>query len=111
MTVYDTTTGEVKCQLMQRGDRDAQRVHSGGVNAVYLTADGRRAVSVSKDATARVWDTSNSMCTLVLQVSRAAWGGVCVCEMCACACVVCVCFPLARIRVVPMFFAMPLPAL
>lgn len=66
--IYDARSGKLKCQLMQRGDRDAQRVHSGGVNAVYLTADGSRAVSVSKDATARVWDTSTGQCTLVLQV-------------------------------------------
>lgn len=70
MAVYDTASGEVKCHLMQRGDRDAQRVHSGGVNAVYLTADGSRAVSVSKDCTARVWDTTTGACLMVLQVSN-----------------------------------------
>jgi WD40 repeat protein len=68
IAIYDARSGQLKCQLMQRGDRDAQRVHSGGVNAVYLTGDGSRAVSVSKDATARVWDTTTGQCTLVLQV-------------------------------------------
>jgi WD40 repeat protein len=68
IAIYDARSGRLKCQLMQRGDRDAQRVHSGGVNAVYLTGDGSRAVSVSKDATARVWDTTSGQCTLVLQV-------------------------------------------
>ena len=68
MAVYDTASGELRCHLMQRGDRDAQRVHSGGVNAAYLTADGSRAVSVSKDYTARVWDTSNGACLMVLKV-------------------------------------------
>jgi WD40 repeat protein len=76
IAIYDARSGQLKCQLMQRGDRDSQRVHSGGVNAVYLTADGGRAVSVSKDATARVWDTTSGQCTLVLQV--------CVCAPLSC---------------------------
>eukprot|EP00879_Flechtneria_rotunda_P032809 GHRR01036172.1.p1 GENE.GHRR01036172.1~~GHRR01036172.1.p1 ORF type:complete len:108 (-),score=23.83 GHRR01036172.1:55-378(-) len=69
MAVYDTATGEIRCHLMKRGDRDAQRVHSGGVNAVYLTADGSKAVSVSKDHSARVWDAVNGRCLRVLEVS------------------------------------------
>jgi WD40 repeat protein len=73
IAIYDARSGLLKCQLMQRGDRDSQRVHSGGVNAVYLTADGSRAVSVSKDATARVWDTTSGQCTLVLQVCICCW--------------------------------------
>jgi len=68
MAVYNTNTGELICELMRKGERDAMRVHSGGVNGVLLTADGRRAISWSKDATARVWDTSTGACTLVLQV-------------------------------------------
>lgn len=68
MAVYDTATGKLRCHLMQKGERDARRVHSGGVNAVYLTADGSRAVSVSKDCTARIWDVVTGGCELVLQV-------------------------------------------
>eukprot|EP00775_Hariotina_reticulata_P003662 gene3662-3923_t len=67
MAVYDLASGSLRCHLMQRGDRDAHRVHSGGVNGVYLNADGSCAVSVSKDCTARIWDTSTGGCLLLLQ--------------------------------------------
>jgi WD40 repeat protein len=33
--------------------------HSGGVNAVYLSRDGATAVTISRDATARVWDVAS----------------------------------------------------
>jgi hypothetical protein len=68
MAVYDIESGALRCDLMRKGERDAQRVHSGGVNGVLLTADGRTAVSWSKDATARVWDTTTGACLMVLQV-------------------------------------------
>jgi WD40 repeat protein len=68
MAVYDTRSGELVCELMKKGERDAMRVHSGGVNGVLLTADGSRAISWSKDATARVWDTATGACMMVLQV-------------------------------------------
>lgn len=68
MAVYDTQSGELRCELMRKGERDAMRVHSGGVNGVMLTADGGKAISWSKDTTARIWDTTTGACTLVLQV-------------------------------------------
>lgn len=68
MAVYDTRSGELVCELMKKGERDAVRVHSGGVNGVLLTADGSIAISWSKDTTARVWDTATGACKLVLQV-------------------------------------------
>jgi WD40 repeat protein len=68
MAVFDTRLGQMVCEFMKKGERDAMRVHSGGVNGVLLTEDGSRAVSWSKDATARVWDTSTGACMLVLQV-------------------------------------------
>jgi WD40 repeat protein len=68
MAVYDTRSGALVCELMRKGERDAMRVHSGGVNGVLLTADGSRAISWSKDATARVWDAVTGACLLVLQV-------------------------------------------
>lgn len=68
MAVYDTRSGELVCDLMRKGERDAMRVHSGGVNGVLLTADGSRAISWSKDATARIWDAATGACLLVLQV-------------------------------------------
>ena len=52
--------------LQKRGERDATRVHSGGVNAALVTADGSRAVTLSKDCTARVWDLRSGACTDVL---------------------------------------------
>lgn len=72
MAIFDTRSGQMVCELMKKGERDAMRVHSGGVNGVLLMADGSRAVSWSKDATARVWDASTGACMLVLQVG-CAW--------------------------------------
>ena len=57
---------QVRCVLQKRGERDATRVHSGGVNAALVTADGARAVTLSKDCTARVWDLHTGACTDVL---------------------------------------------
>ena len=57
---------ERRCVLQKWGDRDAARVHSGGVNAAYLTPDGRQAVTVSKDHTARIWDVATANCTAIL---------------------------------------------
>ena len=53
--------------LQSWGDRDAARVHSGGVNAVYMTPSGSRAVTVSGDHTARVWDVATGECRCVLR--------------------------------------------
>ena len=58
--------------LQKRGERDAARVHSGGVNAALVTADGGRAVTLSKDCTARVWDLSSGACIDVL-VGASPW--------------------------------------
>lgn len=52
--------------LQSWGDRDAARVHSGGVNAAYMTPSGSRAVTVSGDHTARVWDVATAECRCVL---------------------------------------------
>lgn len=67
VTIWNIDTADVKCQLIRRGERDASRVHSGGVNAVYLTRDGTTAITISKDATARVWDVGSGNCRLVLR--------------------------------------------
>ena len=53
--------------LQSWGDRDAARVHSAGVNAAYLTPSGSRAVTVSGDHTARVWDIATAECRCVLR--------------------------------------------
>ena len=56
----------MKFALQKRGERDASRVHSGGVNAALVTADGAMAVTLSKDCTARVWDLRSGSCMHVL---------------------------------------------
>ena len=67
VAVWDMATMECTCVLQSWGDRDAARVHSGGVNAVYLTPSGATAVTVSGDHTARVWDIATAECTYVLR--------------------------------------------
>ena len=57
---------QLKCALQKRGERDASRVHSGGVNAALVSQDGRLAVTLSKDCTARVWDLETGTCRHVL---------------------------------------------
>lgn len=57
---------QVKWVLQKRGERDASRVHSGGVNAALVTDDGKLAVTLSKDCTARVWDLRSGTCMHVL---------------------------------------------
>jgi WD40 repeat protein len=53
--------------------------HTGGVNAVALTADGKRAVSGSYDHTLRVWDLDGGRClaafTCDFSVYTCAWAG------------------------------------
>ncbi|GFR44231.1 hypothetical protein Agub_g5422 [Astrephomene gubernaculifera] len=56
VSIWDVESGRCTAQLIRRGERDATRTHSGGVNAVYLTRDASTAVTISKDCTARVWD-------------------------------------------------------
>ena len=57
---------QLRCMLQRRGERDASRVHSGGVNAALVSRDGRLAVTLSKDCTARVWDLVSGTCRHVL---------------------------------------------
>lgn len=53
--------------LQSWGDRDAARVHTAGVNAAYLSPSGSRAVTISGDHTARVWDIATAECRCVLR--------------------------------------------
>ena len=63
-------TAVVACSSSARcrsgGERDASRVHSGGVNAALVSQDGRLAVTLSKDCTARLWDLETGTCRHVL---------------------------------------------
>ena len=67
VAVWDMVSMECTCMLQSWGDRDAARVHSAGVNAAYLTPSGSRAVTVSGDHTARVWDIATAECRYVLR--------------------------------------------
>ncbi len=49
--VWDLALGACRCMLQKRGARVVGAGHMGGVNAVYLTKDGRLAITVSKVAT------------------------------------------------------------
>ncbi len=61
VSLWDVASGKCRAQLIRRGERDASRTHSGGVNAVYLTRDGSTAVTISKDYTSRVWDVATGV--------------------------------------------------
>ena len=67
VAVWDMVSMECICMLQSWGDRDAARVHSAGINAAYLTPSGSRAVTISGDHTARVWDIATAECRCVLQ--------------------------------------------
>ena len=67
VAVWDMVNMECSCMLQSWGDRDAARVHSAGVNAAYLSPSGSRAVTVSGDHTARVWDIATAECRCVLR--------------------------------------------
>jgi WD40 repeat protein len=74
VAVWDMGSMECICMLQSWGDRDAARVHSAGVNAAYLTPTGSRAVTVSGDHTARVWDVATAECKFVLRgMMPACW--------------------------------------
>jgi hypothetical protein len=60
----------VWCVLQKRGERDAARVHSGGVNMALVSADGARCATLSKDCTVRVWDLRTGACLQVLVGAR-----------------------------------------
>lgn len=67
VAVWDMVAMECSCMLQSWGDRDAARVHSAGVNAAYMSPSGSRAVTVSGDHTARVWDIATAECSCVLR--------------------------------------------
>ena len=46
--VWDLAEGTCRCMLQKRGARVPGAGHVAGVNAVYLTADGQLAVTISK---------------------------------------------------------------
>ncbi|MCJ1428182.1 hypothetical protein MMC29_006090 [Sticta canariensis] len=56
ISVWETAGMSLAAVLQTRGERDANFGHSSGVNDVAISPDGETVVTVSKDATARVWD-------------------------------------------------------
>ena len=42
-------------------------MHTGGVNGVLLTRDGRTSITYAKDCTARVWDVDTNSVTRVIE--------------------------------------------
>lgn len=56
VAVWDLRRGECTRVLQKRGQWHMPQVHSGGVNAGYLSPDARHVLTASKDHTARWWD-------------------------------------------------------
>lgn len=67
VSIWDLESMSCVGWLIRRGERDGVRVHSGGVNGVYMCCNGRRAVTISKDTTARLWEIETGECILVLK--------------------------------------------
>eukprot|EP00884_Botryococcus_braunii_P009373 jgi/Botrbrau1/18437/Bobra.0072s0025.1 len=67
VSVWDLESMECRHMLQRWGDRNALHVHSSAVNAGYLANNATNALTVSKDATARVWDLDTGSCIHVLQ--------------------------------------------
>ena len=67
VTVWDLEKQEPLTVLQRWGQRDAALGHTGGVNAAYVTRDGSRALTVSKDCTARIWDMASGASMHVLE--------------------------------------------
>lgn len=72
VTVWDLEKKEQVAVLQKWGQRDAASGHSGGVNAAYMTSDGKKVLTVSKDCTARIWDVENRETIHVLKGRRSA---------------------------------------
>ncbi|KAG2488814.1 hypothetical protein HYH03_012613 [Edaphochlamys debaryana] len=67
VSVWDVESGKCTAQLIKRGERDASRTHSGGVNGVLLSRDASMAVTYAKDNTARVWDVATASTRFVVE--------------------------------------------
>ena len=72
VTVWDLNKQEQINILQRWGQRDEASGHTGGINAVCVTADGKWVLTVSKDCTARVWDVQKAMTIHVLSGASSA---------------------------------------
>ena len=66
VTVWDLVKQEQINVLQRWGQRDEASGHTGGINAVVVTQDGTKVLTVSKDCTARVWDVQEARTIHVL---------------------------------------------
>lgn len=67
ITVLDLKSGEVQQVLQARGVREESKGHMSAVNEVLITPDGSLVITLSKDFTARVWDSATGQCRFVLK--------------------------------------------
>lgn len=70
VTVWDLERQEPLTVLQRWGQRDGALGHTGGVNAAYVSQDGCKVLTVSKDCTARIWDVSLGTSTHVLEGAK-----------------------------------------
>jgi WD40 repeat protein len=67
VTLWDLAKGEPSVFLQKWGERDEARGHTSAVNEVLMTSDGGTIVTLSKDYTARIWDSMTGTCLHVLR--------------------------------------------
>lgn len=65
VSIWDLSSQSCLVELQKRGQRDAAIGHSSAVNKVLMTRDGSKVVTLSKDATARVWDAHTGNCLFI----------------------------------------------
>jgi WD40 repeat protein len=80
VTVWDLEAGAPATPLQRWGERDEHTGHTSAVNEVLMTADGATVVTLSKDATARIWDAATGACRAVLRGHGDAIAGGCLSE-------------------------------
>jgi WD40 repeat protein len=80
VTVWDLEAGAPAAELQRWGQRDEHTGHTSAVNEVLMTADGATVVTLSKDATARIWDAAAGACRHVLRGHTDSVAGGCLSE-------------------------------
>lgn len=82
VTLWNLKTMELTEWLMRRAERNGVQVHSAAVNEVVMMADGKSAMTVSKDHTGRLWDLEANATVMILKgrilLKKIGHIGVCV---------------------------------
>jgi WD40 repeat protein len=65
VSIWDLSSQSCLVELQKRGQRDAAIGHSSAINKVLMTRDGSKVITLSKDATARVWDAHTGNCLFI----------------------------------------------